>query len=191
MATKVSDFNTSGTNQRATVVVGLAFRGLDGELYVVEGDQTGGIPVTVVSGGGGPQDVNLTQVAGATALVDYGAPTANAPRVVANISVAGAAVAAGNPVPVSVSGVATAANQATEIASLASLDTKTPALVSGATPVITGLGVPAHDAILASFAATTDTYTYKTGGTGGTTVGTVVITYTDSTKAVLQTVVRS
>ena len=71
------------------------------------------------------------------------------------------------------------------------INTKTPALVSGAVPVISGLGVPAHDAISASFAATTDTYTYKTGGLSGTTVSTVVITYTDSTKAVLQSVVRS
>jgi hypothetical protein len=76
-------------------------------------------------------------------------------------------------------------------ASLSSIDTKTPALVSNSVPVITGLGVPAHDAILPTFAATTDTYVYKTGGVSGTTVSTVVLTYTDATKAVLQSVVRS
>lgn len=151
MATKVSAFNTSGTNQRATTVVGLAFRSsTDGELYVVEGDQTGGIPVSIVSGAGSVTDVNLFRVAGAAALVDYGTPTVNAQRVVANISVAGAAVAAGNPVPitpgtgavftvtgaltdtqlratpvpVSVSGVATEAKQDAGITALSGISTK-------------------------------------------------------------------
>lgn len=53
------------------------------------------------------------------------------------------------------------------------------------------LGVARHDAIVPTFGATTDTYAYKTGGTGGTTVSTVVITYTDATKAVIQSVVRT
>lgn len=40
-------------------------------------------------------------------------------------------------------------------------------------------------------AATTDTWTFKTGGAGGTTVATVVITYTDATKATISNVARS
>jgi hypothetical protein len=36
-----------------------------------------------------------------------------------------------------------------------------------------------------------DTYVYKTGGSGGTTVATVTITYTDITKVQLSTVART
>lgn len=39
--------------------------------------------------------------------------------------------------------------------------------------------------------STVDTYTYKTGGTGGTTVATVTVTWTDATKSVLVSVVRT
>lgn len=35
--------------------------------------------------------------------------------------------------------------------------------------------------------STTDVFTFKTGGSGGTTVGTVTVVYTDSTKTVLST----
>jgi hypothetical protein len=38
---------------------------------------------------------------------------------------------------------------------------------------------------------TTETYTFKTGGAGGTTVSTVTIVYTDATKADLSTVTKS
>jgi len=38
--------------------------------------------------------------------------------------------------------------------------------------------------------ATTDVYTYKTGGSGGTTVATLTLTYSDATKAVLSSVAR-
>lgn len=39
--------------------------------------------------------------------------------------------------------------------------------------------------------STTDTYVYKTGGASGTTVATVTIVYTDSTKAQPSTVTRT
>lgn len=39
--------------------------------------------------------------------------------------------------------------------------------------------------------STTDTYVYKTGGSSGTTVATVTITYTDATKATVSTVTRT
>lgn len=39
--------------------------------------------------------------------------------------------------------------------------------------------------------ATVETYVFKTGGSGGTTVRTIVVTYTDSTKADLDTVAVS
>ena len=39
--------------------------------------------------------------------------------------------------------------------------------------------------------ATVETYVFKTGGIGGTTVATIVVTYTNSTKSNIDTVVRS
>jgi hypothetical protein len=48
------------------------------------------------------------------------------------------------------------------------------------------------DFISANYAgATTDVYTYKSGGSGGTTVATVTITYTDSTKGTISTVAKT
>jgi hypothetical protein len=38
---------------------------------------------------------------------------------------------------------------------------------------------------------TTEVYTFKTGGSGGTTVATITVVYTDSTKINLNTVTRS
>jgi hypothetical protein len=38
---------------------------------------------------------------------------------------------------------------------------------------------------------TTEVYTFKTGGSGGTTVSTVTVVYTDSTKANVDTVTRT
>lgn len=49
-----------------------------------------------------------------------------------------------------------------------------------------------YDTVVPDFSGgTTDVYAYKTGGTGGSTVATVTITYTDSSKAVIQSVVRT
>jgi hypothetical protein len=70
---KVSDFNTASTNNRPTIVVGTAFRGSDGALYMVDGDETGGgqvvIPpklpstsVLAVSGASGTQTSTATVV---------------------------------------------------------------------------------------------------------------------------------
>lgn len=57
--------------------------------------------------------------------------------------------------------------------------------------VVNGFSVKAYDYVSLTQASTTDTYTFKSGGSGGTTVATIVITYTDSTKATLSTVVKS
>lgn len=101
VAKKVSIFNSDGTNQRATVIVGLGFRGTDGELYVVDGDQTtGGMNVNASFSPPALQNVNITQIGSSTVLTDYGLVTTNSQRIVANMSVAGAAVATGNPVPI-------------------------------------------------------------------------------------------
>jgi hypothetical protein len=60
-----------------------------------------------------------------------------------------------------------------------------------AVPTRSGLGIPIHDALAYTSAATTDTYVYRTGGIAGSIVATVVMSYTDATKAVLTTVVRT
>lgn len=57
--------------------------------------------------------------------------------------------------------------------------------------VVTGFSIKIYDYIAYTSASTTDTYVYKTGGSGGTTQGTVVVTWTDSTKTVLSTVVKT
>jgi hypothetical protein len=50
----------------------------------------------------------------------------------------------------------------------------------------------AFDYISAAYpTSTTEVYTYKSGGAGGTTVGTVTVTYVDATKAQVSSVARS
>jgi hypothetical protein len=89
---------------------------------------------------------------------------------------------------------ATAANQTTGNTSLSNIDGKLGTLVDSSAPVITmNALVPKKWDYLSYTAtnATTDTYVYKSGGSGGTTVATVTVTWTDSTKTVLSTVVRT
>ena len=59
-------------------------------------------------------------------------------------------------------------------------------------PVSGSLVSEAFDYIGVSYPDTeTETYTYKTGGSGGTTVATVTVVYTTSSKDVLSSVTRS
>lgn len=52
--------------------------------------------------------------------------------------------------------------------------------------------IPAdYDYMTYTSGGTTDTYVYKSGGSGGTTVGTLTITYTDGTKAVISNVAKT
>lgn len=62
---------------------------------------------------------------------------------------------------------------------------------SGQLPVSTAMSLPVHDYIAVSQTATVDTYVYKTGGAGGTTVATLTLTYTDGTKTALVSVART
>jgi hypothetical protein len=56
----------------------------------------------------------------------------------------------------------------------------------------TGLVPFVFDYIAANYGgATADVYTYKTGGSGGTTVATITVNWTDATKTVLVDVVRT
>lgn len=56
-----------------------------------------------------------------------------------------------------------------------------------------GMNIPTYDyvAMVLSVGNTVETYTFKTGGSGGTTVATVAIVYTDNTRAVVSTVTRT
>lgn len=54
-----------------------------------------------------------------------------------------------------------------------------------------GMEIPAHNYISLAQASLTDTWTYKTGGAGGTTVATVTVTYTDSGKGTISSVAKT
>lgn len=56
---------------------------------------------------------------------------------------------------------------------------------------VPGLSIPIFDYVLVAYpSATTEEYTFKSGGSGGTTVSTVTVVYTDSTKSDLSTVTK-
>lgn len=63
----------------------------------------------------------------------------------------------------------------------------------GASPwlVKSGLGIVAHDYVSLSSGATQDVYTFKSGGSGGSTIATVTINYTDATKATITDVTKT
>lgn len=54
-----------------------------------------------------------------------------------------------------------------------------------------GISLPKWDYVTQTQASTTDTWTFKTGGSGGTTVATVTISYTDNTKNTISTVAKT
>lgn len=57
--------------------------------------------------------------------------------------------------------------------------------------VASGFSVKTYDYVSYASASTTDTYVFKTGGSGGTTQATIVVTWTDSTKTVLSNVTKT
>lgn len=58
----------------------------------------------------------------------------------------------------------------------------------GAVEIEDGFNLGIFDAVALVQATLTDTYTFRRGGSSGNLVGTIVITYTDSTKATISTV---
>ncbi len=56
---------------------------------------------------------------------------------------------------------------------------------------IPGLSIPIHDFISLAQTSTQDIWTFKFGGSGGTTVATVTVTFTDSTKVTISTVEKT
>ncbi len=76
----------------------------------------------------------------------------------------------------------------------ASLDASGNLLVAAgaAFPVTSGLSLGPYDYVaLVLTSPTVETYTFKSGGAGGTTIATITLTYTDASKAVLSTVVKT
>ena len=64
--------------------------------------------------------------------------------------------------------------------------------ISTNTSSIAGLSIPKHDYIVATYPSDTqEVYTYKIGGSAGTTVGTITVNYTTATKDVLSDVIKS
>lgn len=59
------------------------------------------------------------------------------------------------------------------------------------TAKVPGLSIPIYDYTALTQDATHDTWAFKTGGSGGSTVATVTITYTDSTKATVASVAKT
>ena len=62
---------------------------------------------------------------------------------------------------------------------------------NGVLKIASGFNIPINDYISLTQATLTDTWVFKTGGVGGTTVATITITYTDSGKGTISTVART
>ena len=68
----------------------------------------------------------------------------------------------------------------------------THALITEATIALGGLNMPEYDYVSVAYpTSTTETYTFKTGGSGGTTVATIAIVYTTSTKDYISSVTKT
>lgn len=63
---------------------------------------------------------------------------------------------------------------------------------AGVQTVTSGFEVPYYDYVAVTYPiATQEVYVFKIGGSGGTTVGTITLTYTDSTKENLSSAEKS
>ena len=59
-------------------------------------------------------------------------------------------------------------------------------------PIAFGLGLAPYDYVSRVLTdSVTETYTFKTGGASGTTVGTIIVVYTDSTLATISSAERT
>ena len=62
---------------------------------------------------------------------------------------------------------------------------------NGILKIATGFNLPLYDYVSQTQDTLTDTWVFKTGGASGTTVATIVITYTTSAKTIFQSIARS
>lgn len=58
-------------------------------------------------------------------------------------------------------------------------------------PVTGSFGIPNYDAVKLTQTALTDAWGFYTGGLGGTLLSTITVTFTDATKATIDTVVKT
>ncbi len=59
-------------------------------------------------------------------------------------------------------------------------------------PSVPGFAIPYYDYVAVTYpTSTTEVYVFKTGGSAGTTVGTITLTYTDATKDSLSSAEKS
>ena len=81
-------------------------------------------------------------------------------------------------------GVATAAAQADQTVLLSNIE------IAVSNPV-NGFGIPVYDYMLPTYYSSSTVYEYYVGGSTGILVGTLTVTYTDDSKAVIQTVAKT
>ena len=62
---------------------------------------------------------------------------------------------------------------------------------NGVLKIASGFNIPVYDYVTLTQATLTDTWVFKTGGVGGTTVTTITITYTDSAKGTISTIAKT
>jgi len=140
------------------------------------------IKVNVVAGGGDAStDVDLTKVGGNTVAVNTGAADSGTQRVVL------ASDQTTIPVDIQDTSIAVDIDSTTDSITVYAPDNNTtPLPVSGSVSVsnfsaISGLSIPAHDYISLSYTAGNLTgVVYRTGGSGGTIVGTLTLAYSGS-----------
>lgn len=75
--------------------------------------------------------------------------------------------------------------------SVTSLPLPTGAATEATLLKVPGLSIPIWDYMSLSTVTNTETYTFKSGGSGGTTVAIVTVVYTDATLATISTVTKT
>ena len=58
-------------------------------------------------------------------------------------------------------------------------------------PISFGMGLPPYDYVSLAINSATETYTFKVNGSGGATVATIVVVYTDSTRNDISTITKT
>lgn len=124
---------------------------------------------------GASTESTLSAISAKLAALGQKAMSGSTPVAIASDQSAVPISAAALPLP---SGAATESTL-TGVLTTAAFQARIPSSVSGSLPIIGSLGIPAHDYVGISYTGDrVDAYTYKSGGSGGTTVATVTLGYT-------------
>lgn len=184
--TKVKDFNTTDPGRVAQVVV-WGVRGSDGESYCMEVDQTtGAFPVEIVVGGSAlATEATLAAIESEVDGLETLVGTTNSELSTANGKL--------DTVIGHVDGIETLIGTTNSTLSTISgnvdgLETAVAATNTRLGEMSAGLVTAKHDSIVPTFNATSDVWEFKLSGV---TQQTVTINYTDATKAVITSVVRT